>query len=344
MRVVTRMPHTALKKGRPREVLLAARVCDLGLRLRGSPVARPISRLLRELRARGLRRFRPDFYLTDEWGCPSGQPIIGIPFYLAHPALQRIEKERNDLETPREIMMYLRHEAGHALNYAYRIYQQPEWRAMFGPFGRRYREEYLPVPFSRNFVRHLPGWYAQKHPDEDFAETFAVWLTPGSGWRRRYRGQPSLAKLEYVDRLAGELESMEPRVRRGRPDWTVSQMRMTVGALFDRAAARSRAAIEAPFADDLRDVFLPRGSRRKRTRPAWRIVEERRVTLTDKITYWTGVRRPVVRALVRSIIDACRSRGYLGVRGREDEYLVALAAYGTTLTLNYLARGKYHRV
>ena len=42
--------------------------------------------------------------------------------------------------------------------------------------------------------------YAQKHPDEDWAETFAVWLE-GGPWRRRYRDwQVALAKLEYVDR------------------------------------------------------------------------------------------------------------------------------------------------
>ncbi|HEY7727048.1 MAG TPA: hypothetical protein VID50_01195 [Candidatus Eisenbacteria bacterium] len=338
------MAPSALKPGTARETLLAARVCDLGLKLEGSPVAPLIGRLRRELRRKGLCRFRPEFYLTDEWGCPSGQPIIGIPFYLAHTSLQRIEREWNDLETAHEIMMYLRHEAGHAFNYAYRIYQRPEWRAMFGPYGRRYREEYRPEPFSRNFVRHLPGWYAQKHPDEDFAETFAVWLTPGSGWARRYRGQPSLAKLEYVHRLAGELADSEPRVRRGRADWTVSEMKLTVGQIFDRAAARSRAVIEGSFGDDLEAVFLPRSSRRKRARPAWRIVEEHRVPLTDKITYWTGVRRPAVRALVRSIVEACRARGYLGVRGREPEYLVALTAYGTTLALQYLARGKFHRV
>jgi hypothetical protein len=84
--------------------------------------------------------------------------------------------------------MYLRHEAGHAFNYAYRLYQTPEWRELFGPFNRPYRERYRPIPFDRNFVRHIEGWYAQKHPDEDFAETFAVWLTPGSRWRVRYRG------------------------------------------------------------------------------------------------------------------------------------------------------------
>jgi hypothetical protein len=338
------MAHPALKSGTRREALLRVPVRDLGLTIEGSPVARLIRQLLRELRGRGLTRFRPDFYLTDEWGCPSRQPIIGIPFYLAHAALQRIEKERNDLETRREILMYLRHEAGHAFNYAYRIYQRPEWRAMFGPFGRRYREEYLPVPFSRNFVRHLPGWYAQKHPDEDFAETFAVWLTPGSGWRRRYRGQPSMAKLDYVDRLAGELADTKPAVPRGRADWEVSEMSLTVGELFERTTARGRAVIDAPFADDLGDIFLPRGTRRKRTRPAWQMVEEARAPLVEKITFWTGVREPVVRALVRIIAEACRARGYRGVRGREADYLISLTAYGTTLALNYLARGKYHRV
>jgi hypothetical protein len=91
----------------------------------------------------------------------------------------------NDLEDEREIMMYLRHEAGHAFNYAYRLFSTPEWRTLFGPYNRRYRDHYRPVPFSRKYVRHIAGWYAQKHPDEDFAETFAVWLTPRSNWRHK---------------------------------------------------------------------------------------------------------------------------------------------------------------
>ena len=134
--------------------------------------------LYRELEAKGLKRFRPPTYLTDEWGCPDEEPIIGIPFYLADPKLARLEKEIDDVEDDREIRMYLRHEAGHAFNYAYKLYESPEWRERFGPFNRPYRDRYKPVPFDRSFVRHMEGWYAQKHPDEDFAETFAVWLTP----------------------------------------------------------------------------------------------------------------------------------------------------------------------
>ena len=183
---------------------------DLGLKLDGSPLDRFVQQLYRELERKKFSKFRPACYLTDEWGCPSGEPVIGIPFYLANPDLASLEKEMNDLEDAREIMMYLRHEAGHALNYAYKLYRTPEWKQLFGSFRRPYRDQYRPVPFSRNFVRHLAGWYAQKHPDEDFAETFAVWLTPRSGWRKRYRGWGALAKLRYVSSTPGSRSPMEP--------------------------------------------------------------------------------------------------------------------------------------
>jgi hypothetical protein len=163
---------------------------ELGLRLEGSPVEKYVYQLYREIERKGLKHFRPPCYLTDEWGCPSGEPVIGIPFYLADPKLSAVEKTLNDLEDEREIMMYMRHEAGHAFNYAYQLYKTEEWRDLFGPFRRPYREDYRPVPFSRSFVRHIAGWYAQKHPDEDFAETFSVWLTTRSNWRKRYKDWP----------------------------------------------------------------------------------------------------------------------------------------------------------
>ena len=326
-----------------RRALWRKPIRDLNLRLEDSPVEPLIGRLEREL-SRKLKRFRPAYYLTDEWGCPSGQPVIGVPFYLAHPELARIEKETNDLENPREIMMYLRHEAGHAFNYAYRLYQLPEWRDTFGPYRRRYSDEYRPVPFSRDYVRHLPGWYAQKHPDEDFAETFAVWLTPKSEWRLRYRGWPCRRKLLLVDRLARESARREPLVKRGRPDITTDDMRITVGDYFKKTAARTRAVLESAFAHHLEDIFLRSGSRRPGSRPAWKIVEGHGVALTNVITTWTGVGRPVVREILHSIMTTCRERGYRGVRGKEKEYLVHLTAYATALAINYLTRGKYHKV
>src|SRR5512138_1381875 len=190
--------------------ILTKPIRELGLKMEGSVLERMVQQLYRELDAKGLHKFRPVVYLTDEWGCPSGQPVIGVPFYLADPKLARLEREMNDLEDEREIMMYLRHEAGHAFNYAYRLYATPEWRRLFGPFNRRYRDDYRPVPFSRKFVRHIAGWYGQKHPDEDFAETFAVWLTPRSQWRQRYKGWGALPKLQYVDRVARNLGNVDP--------------------------------------------------------------------------------------------------------------------------------------
>src|SRR5262245_46174141 len=305
--------NSALDPTTPREALLATPVRELGLSVEHSPVAPFVRRLVRELRDKGIRRFSPAFYLTDEWGCPSGQPIIGVPFYLGHPTLARIERERNDLENAREIMMYLRHEAGHSFNYAYRLYREPEWRATFGPYRRPYRDDYRPVPFSRAYVRHLPGWYAQKHPDEDFAETFAVWLTPRSKWRTRYQGWPSMAKLEFVDRTARSLGDKDPIVARGTADFTVEEMDATVGQVFDESAARNRASLALADNEDLLDMFLPGTSRRKNTRPAWEIVEEHRRPLTDKIAHWTGVRRPVVRSLIDSIVAACRAQGLKGI-------------------------------
>ncbi len=328
----------------PAAKLLDLPVRDLKLTIAGSPVERLTKRLLRELRAMGLKKFTPEFYLTDEWGCPSGEPIIGIPFYLADRTLMRVERSMNDLESAREIMMYLRHEAGHAFNYAYRLYQSPEWRDTFGPFRRRYKDDYKPVPFSRSFVRYLPGWYAQKHPDEDFAETFAVWLTQSPGWRKRYEGWPALAKLEYVDRMARALADTEPVAKKGRPDITAEEMEGTVRQVFEETAARNKAALDLKPADELADIFLKRDPKRKNARAAWQIVAEHRLPLTDAIAYWTGVRRPVIRSMVDDTIEALRAAEYQGIKGREAEYLMRLTAYGTALAFSYFSRGKFHNL
>ena len=321
--------------------LLGQRISQLGLRIEGSPVERFIHQLYRELERKGLRAFRPVCYLTDEWGCPDGQPVIGVPFYLADPRLARLEREMNDLEDAREIMMYLRHEAGHAFNYAYRLYATPEWRKRFGPFNRRYRDFYRPVPFSRRFVRHIAGWYAQKHPDEDFAETFAVWLTPRSNWRARYKQWPAIHKLRYVSRVARRVGSQPPVQATGRFDLTVEDMKLTVEQHYRRLMRQNGAAVNVALESDLADLFVAQGRRRTGVRPAWEMLEEHRALLTDKITYWTGVKRPLVRALVERIIRTCREHQLLAESGREPGYLVELTAYGTTLAMNYLTRGKF---
>jgi hypothetical protein len=326
----------------PREMrqLLGARINELGLRIEGSPVERFVQALYRELARKGLSRFRPACYLSDEWGCPSGQPVIGIPFYLADRRLAGLERAMNDLEDEREIMSYLRHEAGHAINYAYRLYRTQRWQKLFGPFNRPYRDRYRPVPFSRDFVRHLPGWYAQKHPDEDFAETFAVWLTPRSQWRRRYAGWPALRKLRWVDAFARRAGKREPPVRTGDVDVTVDAMDITLGEFYARALEETRAAEFIAIDADLAQIFVRAARPGVDLKPASEIIEQHRLALINTITSWTSASRPLVRRLIGRMARQARELRLYGAIGRETAYLVELTAFGTTLAMHYVANGR----
>src|SRR6267378_2501186 len=321
--------------------LLGKPIRELGLKLDGSPVEKYVQQLHRELEARGLERFRPACYLSDEWACPDREPIIGIPFYLADPKLQALERSLNDLEDEREILMYLRHEAGHAFNYAYELYDTAEWIELFGPFDRPYVDSYTPVPFSRRFVRHIAGWYAQKHPDEDFAETFAVWLTPRSAWRKRYRGWGAMTKLRYMDRIARELGAVDPVRRRGYPDVTVDEMESTVAEFYHQSVIEAIPVEDLALDTDLVDIFNVSKRRKKTVRPAQEFLREHRKAVIDKVAYWTGVQRPLIKRLVEVIETRIGALGLRADTRREAEHLAEVTVYATTLATNYMTRGKF---
>ena len=318
--------------------LLNTRICDLGLTIEGSGVDKFVQQLYRELNDKRIIKFRPVCYLTDEWGCPSGEPTIGIPFYLARPDLAQIERENNDLEDAREIMKYLRHEAGHAFNYAYRLHRTPEWKSLFGPYRRPYRENYRPVLFSRDYVRYLPGWYAQKHPDEDFAETFAVWMTPRSNWRKKYRNWGAMAKLQYMERIGRQLRNADPLRKRGTPDITVADMEMTV-ADFYRNVTEQIPLLDVNVDDDLGAVFP--GTKRKSTaEPAQSFLQRHRKVLVDQIASWTAMPRPLVRKLMESVTKRSAEMGLTVDRKKEAEQLSGFTVFITTMIMNHLARSK----
>lgn len=319
--------------------VLGKKVSELGLRVEGSPVEGYVRQLYRELELRGLKKFRPVCYLTDEWGCPDQQPVLGIPFYLADPTLRSLERAVDSLEDDRQIMMYMRHEAGHVFNYAYRLYTTPEWRRLFGPFFRPYRDDYRPVPFSKDYVRHIEGWYAQKHPDEDFAETFAVWLTPRSPWRRQYKGWPAERKLRYVERMAKKVANFDPIVNTGEVDITPDDMGVTVEQFYQQAALERQARIDIALDAHLGKIFLTR--KRKESKPAAYTINKYRAELTDKIAYWTGVRRPIVSGLVESIAKNCERMKLWGEVGEEARYILEVTTLATTLAMNYLLRGRF---
>jgi hypothetical protein len=196
------------------EQLLSLRFCDLELSLRGTVVERHIDEIERDLARRGIR-FQPHVWLSEEWFSPDGVPGLAVPFYVMHPRLIRLERRlMHEAEGGNSTWLtrILRHEIGHALDNAFRLRRRKAWRRVFGRASRRYPDTYRPRPASQDYVLHLGRWYAQSHPTEDFAETFAVWLQPKARWRREYEGWPALRKLEFVDALMGELRGKLPPV------------------------------------------------------------------------------------------------------------------------------------
>lgn len=286
--------------------LLNTRICDLELTVKGRPILPFIRRLNQELDAKKMK-FEPEYYLTDGWGCPDEVPVIGIPFYLADERLFRIEEEQTgEIENPQMTMMLLRHEAGHAINYAYRLYEIPEWAEMFGSFSRPYRDNFRPNPFSRQFVRHIVHHeygrtYAQKHPDEDFAETFAVWLTPRSGWRRRYRYWPAIRKLNYVNELMRTIRSKPPVCTRGELCTPVEQMDLLLADHYGQRIERYRAAAQGYVDDKLREIFPP--VRGRSLSMASDLFRKHREELLGQVKRWSGLETEEVRSLLAKLDD-----------------------------------------
>jgi hypothetical protein len=317
-----------------RAALLGKRISELGLGIRGTRVERLVTQLYDELAAKGLA-FRPPVYLSDQWGCPDGTPLIGVPFYLVDPRLERIEAEMSaSVEDDEEAMRYMRHEAGHAVNYAFALYDRPEWRAMFGAFSQPYRERYRADPFSRDYVRHILGWYAQKHPDEDFAETFAVWVTPGLDWRSDYSGWPALAKLEYVDRVMHDIGHEAPVVPPPTDeDLPVEAMHYTVAEHYAESDDRVPIEDERQFDHDLRRIFVLTKDA-PAAEAADGFMRRHYREIVARISYWTSEPPSVVRSLVDHL---ARRAGALGLRagGLEASTLIELTAFGTAVVMNH---------
>lgn len=325
------------------EELLALRIRDLGVRIEGSELEGRVAALHAELGERGLR-LRPPCFLGDEWFSPGGVPAIAIPFYLAHPRLKTLElHQMMEVEggTPEWCAQLLRHECGHAVDHAYRFSRRPKWRAIFGSPDVDYEPEtYRPRPYSRSFVRHLPNWYAQAHPDEDFAETFAVWLgSPAVQWRERYRGWKALEKLEYLDALMTEARRTPPKVRGGRRRSEADKLRSTLARYY--AGRRKLWAQDQPgFYDaDLRRIF--EGAPASHGTAA-AFMRRRHKPIVERVVRWTGQRKYVVDALARKLARRCAE---LGLHAPADEVALALdvGAYVGSLVTNHLYTGRFKR-
>jgi hypothetical protein len=324
------------------ERLLALRFCDLDLPL-GVELEQRIAQLGAELDTRGLV-FRPHFWLSDEWFTPDGVPGVSIPFYLAHPRLaalelrQMLEVEGGDLEW---CMKILRHETGHAIENAYHLRRRRARRELFGSTREPYPDYYSPRPYSKSFVIHLDSWYAQSHPDEDFAETFAVWLTPDSKWRERYRDWPALRKLEYMDQLMGELAGRPPRVTERKEIHPLATLRKTLRQHYEEK--RDHYGVDRPqFYDrDLRRLFSDAPEHARQPTAASFLARSRR-EMRRLAGRWTNEYQYTIDALLGAMIERCRELK-LHLRTSAEQTKLDFAVLLTVQTMNYLHSGR-HRV
>lgn len=320
----------------PKDKLLSARICDLGLRIKGSPLQPRIEQLYRELERRDLE-FQPHFWLSDDWYCPDDIPGVAIPFFLAHSRLRRLEYE-SVLEveggTRDWCMRLLRHETGHALLNAYRLDRRRDWKRTFGRPSAPYPDTYQPQPYSKHYVLNLPNWYAQAHPHEDWAETFAVWLRPRSDWRRRYHDWPALRKLQYVDDLMQEVRESRPRLRNRRTVLPVDRMRMTVGEYYE--AKIERYGSHSPeFSDrDLRKLFSSDPEYAGNPK-ASRYIRAVRRDVIDVVERWTAEYKYRINEVLKQMIKRCDTL-QLRIVGDEQETKPELVALVTTLVMHKL--------
>jgi putative zinc-binding metallo-peptidase len=318
--------------------LLSLRFCDLKLRIQGTELAGAIERLYRELSLRGIR-FRPHCWLAQEWFSPDGIPGIAIPFYLAHKRLISLERRfMREVEGGNRnwLMRILRHEAGHAIDTAYRLRRLKSWRAAFGPASLPYPDTYRPRPGSRRFVQHLGAWYAQAHPTEDFAETFAVWLKPNSPWRREYVGWPAYAKLQYIDQLAADIGALKPAiVDRG----TIEDVTHETGTLrehYEQKLARYRLPRRSGADELLLKVFTT--APRNRAAPkAASVLRDMRAGLRQQIQRTGAFSEYLVHQVLRLMIVRCEALN-LYVRGSRRELRAELLWVVARLAESYEER------
>ncbi len=302
-----------------------------------------IEQLYRELDRRHIA-FRPHFWLSDEWYTPDGVPGIAVPFYMAHPRLMQLErKQMREVEggTPDWCMRILRHETGHAIENAYRLRRRRRRQQLFGKTSQPYPQHYAPKPYSKRYVIHLESYYAQSHPDEDFAETFAVWMTPRAKWRRRYAGWPALRKLEYVNELMGEIAGRRPPVTARRRIDPISSLSKTLREHYK--AQRARYGLESlkQYDRDLRRVFSSR--REHADRPlAARFLRRQRLVLRSRVAELTGEHQYTVDRVLEDMLTRATELRLRCPKG-EEATMVDSAILLTGLTMRFLRSGQ-HRV
>jgi len=323
------------------EDLLKLRICDLPLSIEGTWFETCVNELYEELKNKAMI-FKPVCYLADEWLTPDQEPVIGIPFFLAHATLMKLEKKMMldvEGETKQWFMKLLRHETGHTVNYAYKLFKRRKWQKVFGCFSKEYTDTYRFRPYSRNFVRHLEDYYAQYHPDEDFAETFAVWLNPDTDWQNHYKGWKALGKLKYVDDLMQEIKDKEPLVKNGKKYWQAQRLTSTLGNYYKR----KRHFYAEDFHDfhdiNLKRIFTEKTQDTASSPVAYVLIKKYRKNIISTVSKWTGEKKYIIDDLLKNLIMRCKDLNLVSI-DNEPLAVLKIATYITTLMMNYMYTGR----
>jgi Putative zinc-binding metallo-peptidase len=330
------MPRRFAWTSWPDERLLQLRLKDLGVSVEGTWLERCLRDLHDELAERGLR-IRPHAWISDEWFSPEAAPGIAVPFYLTHPRLVQLERKMMiDVEggTVAECMRILRHEAGHVVQHSYQLNRRRRWQQLFGRSSIRYPQYYRPNPASKNYVQHLRLWYAQSHPDEDFAETFAVWLKPRSDWRKRYAEWPALRKLEYVDELMREIAEERPLLTGRLQVDPLSRLNRTLAEHYEKKQALY--AVDPPtiYDRDLRRLFSG-DARHRRSPAAATFLRRNRAKISQMVAKWTPDYQPAMDAVFNDMVARCRDLQLRAV-GPERQLVVDFAVLLMARTVDSL--------
>jgi hypothetical protein len=327
------------------EELVKIRIKDLGLKLEGSEPATWINDVLGELKERGLE-FKPRFYIGDEWFSPEGDAAVAIPFFLLHPRLKRLEKSlmyECEGESEKMFKRLLRHEMGHAFDHAFKTSRRKTWKKVFGSNKKHYDPEtYRPRPYSKSFVSNIGQWYAQAHPDEDFAETFAVWLNTESNYEKRYKKWPAYKKLKYIEKITKEFKSRTNKEPNGRLVGDARYLSSTLTRYYNRKTKAFEEDYPKFFDKDLLRIFSEKSDETKKCEKASKFMRRNRKAIVNTTAYWTREKKVTIHAIFARLLKRCTELELVSCN-TEVQTTGELSAYLATMVSNYLFTGHFKR-
>jgi len=325
--------------------ILKLRMKDLKISLKDESLVTCILKVQKELGEKGLQ-LSPYYYLGDEWFSPEGEIAISIPFFLAHPRLRRLEKNfmmECEGDTDEEFLRLLRHEMGHVFEHAFKVSRRKKWQSIFGSNAKPYHpENYRARPYSKSFVHNIANDYAQAHPDEDFSETFAVWLNPDSNWKETYRGWGAIKKLEYIDELAREFKGIPKDGKKQKMPYEIQNLTSTLERYYKKK--KKLAEVESPtfFDRDLDFIFAVTDPTDEKLESALKFLKRNRQQVVESVSFWTREKKYVIDQLYSRLVARAKELGLTRTRSDFDT-LRDLMAWLASVVTHYRTSGKWAR-